>query len=69
MGKQNELIAAVAQANPRTVVVLNAGAPVSMPWVKQVAAIVQANYPGMENGNAVAARAAGQGQPVRQAAG
>ena len=36
MGKQNELIAAVAAANPRTVVVLNAGAPVSMPWVDQV---------------------------------
>ncbi|MGB8213102.1 MAG: glycoside hydrolase family 3 C-terminal domain-containing protein [Anaerolineales bacterium] len=54
MGKQNELIAAVAAANPRTVVVLNVGAPVSMPWVDQVAGIVQAYYPGMENGNAVA---------------
>jgi beta-glucosidase len=54
MGKQNELIAAVAAANPRTVVVLNTGAPVSMPWVDQVAAIVEAYYPGMENGNAVA---------------
>ena len=53
-GGQNELIAAVAKANPRTVVVLNAGAPVSMPWVDQVAAILLAYYPGMENGNAVA---------------
>jgi beta-glucosidase len=53
MGKQNELIAAVAVANPRTVVVLNAGAPVSMPWRDQVAAVVEAYYPGMENGNAV----------------
>jgi beta-glucosidase len=53
MGKQNELISAVAAANPRTVVVLNAGAPVSMPWLDKVAAVVQAYYPGMENGNAV----------------
>ncbi len=54
MGKQNELIVAVAAANPLSVVVLNVGAPVSMPWVDQVAAIVEAYYPGMENGNAVA---------------
>ncbi len=54
MGKQNELIAAVAAANSRCVVVLNVGAPVSMPWADQVAAIVEAYYPGMENGNAVA---------------
>jgi beta-glucosidase len=63
MGKQNELITAVAAANPRTVVVLNVGAPVSMPWVKQVAAIVQAYYPGMENGNAVAAVLLGKVNP------
>jgi beta-glucosidase len=63
MGKQNELIAAVAQANPRTAVVLNVGAPVSMPWVDQVAAIVQAYYPGMENGNAVAAVLLGKVNP------
>ncbi len=54
MGKQNELIVAVAAANPHTVVILNSGAPVSMPWADQVAAIVLAYYPGMENGNAVA---------------
>jgi len=63
MGGQNELIAAVAQANPRTVVVLNVGAPVSMPWVEQVPAIVQAYYPGMENGNAVAAVLLGKVNP------
>jgi beta-glucosidase len=63
MGKQNELIAAVAQANPRTVVVLNVGAPVSMPWVDQVAAIVQAYYPGMENGNAVVSVLLGKVNP------
>jgi beta-glucosidase len=63
MGGQDELIAAVAQANPHTVVVLNVGAPVSMPWAGQVAAIVQAYYPGMENGNAVAAVLLGKVNP------
>jgi beta-glucosidase len=47
-GRQNELIAAVAAANPRTIVVLNVGSPVTMPWVNAVAAIVLAYYPGME---------------------
>jgi beta-glucosidase len=63
MGKQNELIAAVAAANPRTVVVLNAGAPVSMPWVDKVAAVVEAYYPGLENGNAVASVLLGEVNP------
>ena len=53
MGRQDELIAAVAAANPKTVVVLNVGAPVTMPWLDKVAAVVQAYYPGLENGNAV----------------
>jgi beta-glucosidase len=52
-GGQDELIAAVAAANPNTVVVLNVGAPVSMPWVEKVAAVVLAYYPGLENGNAI----------------
>ncbi len=47
-GEQNELIAAVAKANPKTIVVLNVGSPVSMPWVNDVAAIVLAYYPGMD---------------------
>jgi Fibronectin type III-like domain/Glycosyl hydrolase family 3 C-terminal domain len=37
---QNELISAVAAANPRTVVVIDAGAPVTMPWLRRVAAVV-----------------------------
>ena len=53
MGQQDALIAAVAAANPKTVVVLNVGAPVSMPWLDKVAAVVEAYYPGLENGNAV----------------
>ena len=47
-GAQNELIAAVAAANPKTIVVLNVGSPVSMPWANDVAAIVLAYYPGMD---------------------
>jgi beta-glucosidase len=47
-GAQNELITAVAKANPKTVVVLNVGSPVTMPWVNDVAAIVLAYYPGMD---------------------
>jgi beta-glucosidase len=47
-GEQNALIAAVAAANPKTIVVLNVGSPVSMPWANDVAAIVLAYYPGMD---------------------
>lgn len=53
-GGQNALIAAVSEANPKTVVILNAGAPVTMPWLDVVAGVVEAYYPGQENGNAVA---------------
>jgi beta-glucosidase len=52
---QNELIAAVAAANPHTVVVVDAGAPVVMPWLSQVASVVDAWYPGESNGTALAA--------------
>jgi beta-glucosidase len=51
---QNELISAVAAANPHTVVVVNAGAPVAMPWLGQVASVVDAWYPGESNGTALA---------------
>jgi beta-glucosidase len=49
------LIAAVAAANPRTVVVLNTGGPVLMPWLGSVAGVVEAWYPGEEDGLAAAA--------------
>jgi beta-glucosidase len=52
---QNELIAAVARANPRTIVVINSGGAVDMTaWVDQAAAVLQAWYPGQEGGQAVA---------------
>jgi beta-glucosidase len=52
---QDELIRRVVAANPRTIVVLISGGAVEMDgWVNQVPAIVQAWYPGMEGGNAIA---------------
>lgn len=53
-GKQNTLIERVAAVNAQTIVVLNAGSPNTMPWLDQVAAVVQAWYPGQECGNAIA---------------
>jgi len=60
---QNELISAVAAANPNTVVVIDAGAPVVMPWINQVASVVDAWYPGESNGTALAAVLFGQVDP------
>ena len=62
-GKQNELISAVAKVNPNTVVVLNVGSPVTMPWLDQVPTVVEAFYPGMEGGNAVACVLLGEVNP------
>lgn len=50
----NALIEAVARVNPNTVVVLQSGTPVSMPWAPLASAIVQAWYGGNETGNAIA---------------
>ncbi len=52
--RQDDLIAAVAKANPHTVVVLITGNPVSMPWVDQVSGIMEAWYPGIAGGQAIA---------------
>jgi beta-glucosidase len=51
---QDTLIAAVAAANPRSVVVLETGNPVAMPWRDQVGAILEAWYPGQRGGEAIA---------------
>nr|WP_315383596.1 beta-glucosidase [uncultured Sphingomonas sp.] len=51
---QEALIAAVAKANPKTVVVLETGGPVLMPWLEQVPAVLQAWYPGQRGGEAIA---------------
>jgi beta-glucosidase len=53
-GNQNALVSAVAAANKHTIVVLKTGGPVLMPWLAQVPAVLEAWYPGEEDGNAVA---------------
>ena len=63
-GDQDALIAAVAAANPQTVVVLNTGGPVLMPWLPKVAAVLEAWYPGEQSGNAVAAVLTGRVDPT-----
>lgn len=62
-GRQDELIAAVAAANPNTVVIVNAGSPVSMPWIDDVASVMQIWFPGEECGNAVADMLLGVAEP------
>jgi len=51
---QDQLVRAVAAANPRTIVVVQTGAAVAMPWLDDVGAVVQAWYGGQEQGNAIA---------------
>lgn len=53
-GSQDRLIDAVLEANPNTVVVVQSGSPVTMPWAHKVPAILQAWYQGQEAGNALA---------------
>jgi beta-glucosidase len=53
-GRQDELVRRVAQANPRTIVVVNAGAPVLLPWAEEVGAVLLAWFGGQEVGNALA---------------
>jgi beta-glucosidase len=62
-GRQNELIAAIANANPNTIVVMQTGGPVEMPWIGSVAALIQAWYPGQEAGNAIADVLTGAAEP------
>ena len=53
-GRQDELVERVAAANRRTIVVVNAGCPMDLPWADRVAAVVYAWFPGQEFGNALA---------------
>jgi beta-glucosidase len=62
-GFQDQLVSAVAAANPNTVVVLNTGDPVLMPWLSQVKGVVEAWYPGEEDGNAISAVLFGRVNP------
>lgn len=60
---QDALIEAVAKANPNTVVVLETGGPVSMPWHNQVKGIIEAWYPGIGGAQALAAVLFGRVNP------
>jgi beta-glucosidase len=62
-GDQDQLISAVAKANRHTVVVLNTGGPVLMPWLSKVAGVVESWYPGQEGGSAEAALLFGDVNP------
>jgi beta-glucosidase len=52
---QDALVSAVAAANPRTIVVVESGGPVSMPWVGEVKGVLEAWYPGIGGAQALAA--------------
>ena len=60
---QDELIRKVAAVNPRTIVVLNTGTPVAMPWKENVRAILEMWYPGQEGGWATADLLLGRANP------
>jgi beta-glucosidase len=62
-GRQDELIERVSAANPRTMVVVNAGMPVLMPWASQVAAVLYAWLPGQAMGEALADVLLGRAEP------
>ena len=63
-GRQDDLVAAVLKANPNTVVVLQTGGPVEMPWLGQARAVLQGWYPGQEAGNAMADVLLGKAEPT-----
>ena len=60
---QDALIAAVAAANPHTIVVLETGGPVLMPWLQQTAAVLEAWYPGARGADAISAVLFGDQNP------
>jgi beta-glucosidase len=63
-GRQDELVARVLAANPRTIVVVNAGAPVLMPWAGDVPAVLLTWFPGQEGGAALADVLLGRAEPT-----
>src|SRR5204863_4458709 len=63
-GQQDALVRTVAAAAPRTVVVVNAATPVTMPWLDDVDAVLWAGLPGQEGGHAVAAALLGDIEPA-----
>jgi len=62
-GRQDDLVRAVAAANPNTVVVVNSGSPVELPWRDEVAAVLLSWFPGQEGGAALADVLTGAREP------
>ncbi|MEZ5378503.1 MAG: glycoside hydrolase family 3 C-terminal domain-containing protein [Acidimicrobiales bacterium] len=62
-GRQDDLVRAVAAANPRTIVIVNAGSPVAMPWRDEVAAVALTWFGGQQYGNALADVITGAAEP------
>ncbi|EKX63360.1 beta-glucosidase [Streptomyces ipomoeae] len=62
-GRQDDLVRAVAAANPNTVVIVNSGSPVELPWRDDVAAILLSWFPGQEGGAALADVLTGTHEP------
>jgi beta-glucosidase len=62
-GNQDALVAAVASANPRTIVVVESGGAVFMPWLNRVPAVLEAFYPGIRGGAAIARILTGKVNP------
>jgi beta-glucosidase len=62
-GLQDELVRAVVAVNPKTIVAVNAGAPVELPWLQQTAATLITWFPGEEFGHALADVLLGQEEP------
>jgi len=62
-GNQDKLISEVAKVNKNTIIVLINGTPVEMPWINEVAAVVEAFYPGQEGGDAIANILSGKVNP------
>lgn len=62
-GGQDALIAAVTTANPKTIVVLETGGPVLMPWLNRTGAVMEAWYGGVRGGDAIAATLFGDSNP------
>ncbi|GGZ43012.1 glycoside hydrolase family 3 protein [Streptomyces bluensis] len=62
-GRQDALVSAVARANPRTVVAVNSGSPVELPWRDDTAAVLLTWFGGQEYGNALADVLTGTREP------
>jgi beta-glucosidase len=62
-GRQNELVERVLQVNPRTVVVVNSGSPVLLPWADSAPAVLLGWFPGQQGGAALASVLLGEQEP------